>query len=124
MADTSYIKVVVTSQRHKNQTDYMKFDIPLIMDLRYFAYFLKETLVIYLNKNGTFSHMCIDQLKWDGVKNFTIKMHEKERDFAIPPLGRVTYNAKVINDNHQIVLDKDGKETKVVTGLSASVKKD
>lgn len=94
------MKVVVTHMLDSSQTDYMRLDQPLIIDLRYLPYFLKDTLAIYLHKDGRFSHICIDQLKWDGIKEFELQMNDRERKWNLRPLGHTTYNDKVINDNH------------------------
>ena len=77
--ESTHFKVVTRAAIGDSQFDYLDLHCPLIVDLRYLAYFVKATLSIDHDEKGGLLQTSIDMLKWDGVEEFKLQMYEKER---------------------------------------------
>jgi len=70
--DGNKFKICVKAAHQKDHSDYIHLHCPLMVDLRYLAYFIKATLNIdYHREQGTLT-ASIDMMKWDGVEEFKL----------------------------------------------------
>jgi len=81
---THYFKVEVTGRDH---IDYLRLAYPLLVDIRYLAYYVIETLSVTLNNDGKMQ-TSLDLTKWHSNNEFLHRMYDLERKFSLAPVSK------------------------------------